>query len=66
MRDPNHEAKFLENKRTCAQAIPFFGKALQTPYARSFASGSYLGLKDAGVYCNAPFRIAPFYFGEME
>ena len=51
---------FEDNKLTCAQALPFISQPLHSDYAKAIASGTYIGLKDTGMFCNSPFGVTDF------
>mmetsp|Transcript_44007 Transcript_44007/g.58388 ORF Transcript_44007/g.58388 Transcript_44007/m.58388 type:complete len:119 (+) Transcript_44007:674-1030(+) len=57
--------KYEEDKRICADAVPFMGKTLSTDYARTISTGSYMGMNNTGLFCNSPMSIPTFFGAPM-
>ena len=58
--DRDFARDFQDNKRLCADAVPFIGQALSTQYARMISSGAYIGFADTGLFCNSPLALPAF------
>ena len=59
--DRDFARDFQDNKRLCADAVPFIGQALSTQYARMISSGAYIGFADTGLFCNSPLALPAFF-----
>lgn len=62
MHNKQNVKKLQVDQQVCAYSAPLIGKSMTSIFVGNFASFSYLGLAQSGIFCSAPVQVSKFHY----